>query len=188
MKAIGVDSTYVVTALYWPVAADLSMKGGFVVVGPETARACKGIYKHHIDSNIGSFIVVPAAGVPKDSTMKQVPMCDLTAEYLRGIGVHEKKIHPHAAETFNTQGEAKVIAGHLLGNPSIKTVFISVKWWHALRSYIWLWIYMKKFNIRGVDVCVLSQVSCVEPKAILHEFFLAIPFNLPRMMKVLLIG
>lgn len=179
---------YPVTVLYWPVAADLAVRSNQVIVGPETACACDGVYEHILDSEVGSLVIVPAAGVPKDPSLKHIRMCDVMAEYLKKKGITSKKILPYEAETFNTQGEAKVIARHLVGNPGIKIVYISVKWWHALRSYVWLWIYMKKFNIRDVDVWVLPQDSEVEPKSILNEFFLAIPFNLPRMMKVLLVG
>lgn len=174
----------------WPVACDLLVLNfRYVAVGRETQIACDGVIEHISKLRINDYIILPSAGISPDPNHGDQPMSHIMHRYFREKGVLSENLKPLVGQTFNTQGEARAIAEYLQAHREIKKIVISVKWWHALRCYAWLNLYLKKFHLdKCVTVEILPLQSEVTVSDILQEFWKANPFNLIRMLKVHYIG
>jgi hypothetical protein len=171
---------------YWPVACDLSvLMFGYITIGRETRIACDGVIEHSSKFEITDYVILPSAGISPDLNHRDLPMSHIMRGYFQEKGILNENLEPLIGKTFNTQGEARAIAEYLQMHPEIEQVVISVKWWHALRCYAWLYLYLKKFRLdERVTVEILPLQSEVAVSDILREFWKANPFNLIRMLKV----
>lgn len=175
--------------VYWPVACDLQISddGKQIVVGPETKTACMGVVehieKHKDEESFRNYVIVPCASVPKDKKWNGITMSKVMHECLLSLGVPYQRVFAIKAKTFNTQGEAEAIVDYISKNKEIKRLVISVKWWHSLRAYNWILLYLKKKEIYDVEIEVYACGSQVSPSVISREFWLAYPFNIIRMLR-----
>ncbi len=170
---------------YWPVACDFEVqeKDGRIVVGPETEKACRHTFKQiqELPEDM-EFYILPSAGIsPKgifDGEIMSLTMCNF---FVYELGISDERIEPLQGKTFDTEGEAREVARFLKENRDIKTLVICVKWWHAIRAYNWVLLYLKKYRIFDVEIIVEACGTDVSPPVIEKEFWWATPYNLIRM-------
>ncbi|MEN9921138.1 MAG: hypothetical protein RLZZ517_116 [Candidatus Parcubacteria bacterium] len=171
--------------IVWPVACELAFHpdgSEDVILGPETSIACAQAFAHCSNYPMSDWRIIPCAGRPRKGEFAEVVMSYVMAEYLEQLGAFPRNVIPLIGKTFNTQGEARAIAEFLHDNREVKHLVIVGKWWHMLRAYEWIWVYLNKFDIADVTVEVVATETTLGPSFIHKEFWWAIPINKIRMM------
>ena len=172
------------STLWWIVAADYEVeRDGRVRIGPETKRTCLDAIWHLKHNN--DYIII-SAGKPKGGSYELLyPM----KSFLEDNGIDSNRIITSYAKKFCTEGEVEALILTLKdkNDYNFTAIKICVKWWHAIRSFIWLNLYLKKNNFSH-SISVLPCESVLPTDYIKWEFFLAIPYNITRMLWYMMFG
>lgn len=168
---------------FWPVAFDLdiSPNGVSIIVGPETAKACEcAVRKIENLPDDTDYVILPAAGIPHDPIWEYKIMAEIMKDHLtHNLKISYDKVECLCGKTFDTQGEAKAVVEYLRQNEDIEDFVICVKWWHAIRAYNWILLYLKKAKLSNL----MTILKC--SRNILKGIKVYIPFTNKNSLKVL---
>jgi hypothetical protein len=157
-----------------------------VDVGPETKIACDKALELAATDPKNSMIVATAGKCPQQK-WQFAWMSQVMKSYMR----REDKsacVMIGRAETFNTSGEMKCLAGLLSSflpgefGVSESEVIIVVKWWHAPRAKFLCRYWLKRNGFGQIPVSMERCPSNVGRKTIILEFLGAWPKNLLRII------
>jgi hypothetical protein len=164
------------------VACDLDRDSqGRVVVGRETKIACDRAIQL-ASADLSNSVIIATAG-RASFKWSYAWMAKAIEDYVFSLRSRDSvRFIAEKADTFNTSGEMKCLAHHVvMQNAGKDQIVLAVKWWHAPRSKFLCRYWLKRFGVGYIPISISACPSHVGWITILGEFLGAWPKNILRM-------